>query len=98
MIKEEISDIFYYENPKALLANGFEDAFIGIAHISNHGLACYDYEKCIWILEHRDKKTREEAETFIQNTYRGKNAPIFVTLNEKQLDCPDECGMFRNFS
>ena len=96
MIKEEISDIFYYENPKALLANGFEDAFIGIAHISN-GLACYDYEKCIWILEHRDKKTREEAEMFL-TTYVGENAPIFITLNEPPLSYNLSGGMFRNFS
>ncbi|HET6886625.1 MAG TPA: hypothetical protein VFH87_01755 [Candidatus Udaeobacter sp.] len=68
-------------NEDALLADGFEEAIIGIAErCSQPPLVVYDAEKCIEILE-RDM-TRDEAEEFFSfNTlgaWCGEHTPLFL--------------------
>jgi len=84
-IKEWISEY----NPEALLADGFEDAIIGLGgqHGSNT-VVIYDREKCIEILakEFSEDPTCEDpyleaADCFGYNTecaYVGENTPIFM--------------------
>jgi len=69
-----------------LLADGFEEAFMGLA--SRFGfdqpVAAYDYEKCIDILVTRDGMDREEAEEYfgfnVIGAWVGELTPIFITL------------------
>ena len=72
MTKNDIREMFQDENPEALLADGFEDAFIGIARIFTRALACYDYEACINVLVLRDKMTYEEAVEYFDFNVQGR--------------------------
>ena len=84
-IKERISEW----NPEALLADGFEDAIIGIGN--QHGsnpVVIYDRDKCIEILAEKfyiegdcEDPYSEAADYFGYNTecaYVGENTPIFM--------------------
>lgn len=72
-------------NPDALLAIGFEEAYIGFTD-NNHSpnVAIYDTEKCIKILMKRDGMNyRDAVEYFDYNVlgaYVGENGPVFATL------------------
>jgi hypothetical protein len=65
-----------------LLADGFEDAFIGIGVQFNKRFTIYDRKLCIKILMKRDKMTHEEAEEFFQfnveGSYVGESTPCFI--------------------
>jgi len=65
-----------------LLADGFEDAFIGISRTFNTHTALYDYDKCVGILMKRDKMEWEEAEEYMHynvlGAYVGENTPTFL--------------------
>jgi hypothetical protein len=66
-----------------LLADGFEDAFIGVAERSSqHPLAVYDAGKCIEILVERDGMSYEEAEEFfsfnVTGAWAGEYTPLFL--------------------
>jgi hypothetical protein len=70
-------------NPDALMADGFEEAIIGVGErCSQMGLVVYDAEKCLEILQERDGMDYEEAyEYFSFNTlgsWVGDNTPLFV--------------------
>jgi len=73
MTKDDIREFFQDENPDALLADGFENAFIGIARIFTRALACYDYQRCIDILVLRDKMTHEEAVEYFSLKDKARN-------------------------
>ena len=79
MDRDKLAEI----NPEMLLADGLEDAFIGVTTNHHHSqVAVYSHEKCIKILVDRDGMSEEEAEEFFQfNTlgaYVGKHGPLFV--------------------
>jgi len=66
-----------------LLADGFEKAFIGIAHRAcQEDVVAYDYDKCIAILCERDGMEYDEAvEFFWFNTlgaWVGDKTPVFI--------------------
>jgi hypothetical protein len=84
-MKEWISE----HNPDALLADGFEDAIIGIG--GQHGgnkVVIYDRDRCIEILADQYAKDKDcedpyldAIEYFSYNTecaYVGENTPIFM--------------------
>ena len=76
---DEISEI----NPEAMLADGFDDAIMGMCmQFGAEPLVAYDYEKCIEILIERDNMGRIEAIDFIQfnviGAYVGLNTPVFI--------------------
>ena len=68
-----------------LLADGFNEAFVGTAHRSgmDQPVAAYDREKCIEILM-RDGGTRNDAEEFFEynvaGAWVGEQTPIFIEL------------------
>tara|TARA_R110002110_G_scaffold369950_1_gene579951 strand:- start:37 stop:258 length:222 start_codon:yes stop_codon:yes gene_type:complete len=68
----------------ALLADGFEDAFIGFGTRFTYDVAVYDYNKCIEILA--KEMSQEDAEEYFEfNTrgaYVGENTPVFVTVED----------------
>jgi len=84
MTREEILEQLKFENDRALFADGFEDALIGIARQFSKSLALYDKDKCIQILMERDGMTQEDAEAFFsfntQGAWVGENTPVFAEL------------------
>ena len=69
-------------NPEALLADGFESAYIGyVANHHNKAVAVYDYMLCVMELM-LDGTTREEAEEYMEfnvlGAYVGEDGPLFV--------------------
>ena len=65
-----------------LLADGFEDAFIGVGYQFNKTIAVYDKAKCHTILMQRDGMTLEEAVEFLEyncvGAYQGPQTPVFM--------------------
>ena len=63
-----------------LLADGFEEAYIGVGRQFNKEIAVYDYEKCIDILS-KDMSPQEAMEYFefnVVGAYVGEETPIFL--------------------
>ncbi len=81
---ESIVDRLKQANEEALLADGFEDALIGIAEIFTRSVALYDKRKCIEILMLRDSMSYDEAVEFfefnVQGGWHGPNTPAFADL------------------
>lgn len=76
-------DLLEDENPDALLLDGFEDAFIGIARrCGQPALAVYDRDRCLDLLVRRDGMSYEEAEEFfefnVQGAWVGEHTPIIL--------------------
>jgi hypothetical protein len=72
-------------NPNALLADGFEDAFVGYTLNYHHAhVAVYDYDECVQILVDRDGLDEDEAEEHmafnVLCAYVGDNGPLFVAM------------------
>jgi len=80
---ESIREILAEQNEDALLADGYEDALIGVANsFGIEARAAYDYETVIGIMIKRDRMTREDAEEHFSFNVIGSgvpHAPIFVT-------------------
>jgi len=74
---EEILE--FYEGDELLVADGFDDAVIGICHQSQRLI--YLYSKCLDILINRDDMSIEEADEFmgfnVVSAYMGDNTPIW---------------------
>jgi hypothetical protein len=68
------------EDEPIILADGFESAFIGVAHQFTTAFAVYDRKKRIEIL--MKDMTSEEAEEYfefnVQGAYVGENTPAFL--------------------
>ena len=74
-------------NKEAVIAEGFEDAYIGHARrAKTPTIAVYDYELCIDILMDDQDWDREEAVRFMENsvceTWLGEATPTFVFVRE----------------
>jgi hypothetical protein len=69
-----------------LLADGLEEAFIGICQQFNTYFAVYDRQKCIEIFMTRDGMSEDEAEEFFEfnvvGAYVGPQTPAFIVANE----------------
>lgn len=85
MTKEELTKIveeMLGEDENILLADGFEDAFIGVGRQFNTPFAIYDRGFCIDIL--MEDMSNEEAEEFfeynVQGAYAGESTPVFVEM------------------
>ena len=68
-----------------LLADGFEDAIIGISErFGRDPIVAYDREKCIQVLIDRDGMTYQEAEEYFNfnviGGWAGDGTPEFITL------------------
>ena len=72
------------ETTGVLLADGFEEALIGIGNQCHTPLAVYDIDKCFEILRSRDGMSEEEAvEVFsynVQGAYVGESTPVFIEV------------------
>lgn len=79
----------------ALLADGFEDAFIGVGQICGEPpVAVYNREKCVEVLMARDGMDYEEAVEYLEfNTfgaYVGPQTPMFITLMSFDVEDDDD--------
>jgi hypothetical protein len=77
--REAIAEI----DPDVLLADGWDDAFLGITANHHHETcAVYDYDKIIEIMVVRDGMSHEDADEFAQfnivGAYVGERTPIYV--------------------
>ena len=82
--REDVANHIGTINEEALLADGFEAAYVGWAErCSKPALAVYDYEKCVRVLVERDGMSDEEAREFIEfnvtGAWCGENTPLFMT-------------------
>jgi hypothetical protein len=78
-LDEWVDEVFPEE--EILMADGLEDAFIGVAMQFNKPIAIFDYDKCLTILQ-KDGITYHEAEEYMQfnvvGAYVGENTPAFL--------------------
>tara|TARA_R110001592_G_scaffold82565_2_gene244456 strand:+ start:111 stop:368 length:258 start_codon:yes stop_codon:yes gene_type:complete len=74
-----------YPDMEILLADGFDDAFIGIGQQFSKFMAVYDKLKCIEILSDQGM-SEEEAEEYmdynVTGAYMGENTPVFIERME----------------
>jgi phage tail sheath protein FI len=67
---------------EVLLADGFDDALVGVAEVFTKHLAVYDRAACLRILQQRDGMTEEEAEEYfgfnVTGAYVGDLTPAFL--------------------
>jgi hypothetical protein len=81
-LKEHIDEWVAERHPEQdiLLADGFEEAFIGVAYQFDKPMAVFDRERCISILS--KTMSPEEAEEYFQfnveGAYVGPNTPAFL--------------------
>lgn len=71
-----------------LVADGFEDALVGVGWRVNTPIAIYDREKAIWIMAGRDGFNEQDAEEYIsfnvEGAYVGEGTPIFVMFGDAE--------------
>lgn len=69
------------EDEPIMLADGFEEAFVGIARQAGKPIAVYHRDKCIKILI-RQGMTEDEAEEFfsfnVESAYCGEQTPAYL--------------------
>ena len=80
---EELLENCLHDDENVLLADGFEDAIMGIGRqFVGEPIAVYDRTKCIEILVERDGMDWEEAQEYfsfnVEGAYVGKQTPMFV--------------------
>ena len=83
MDKERINTFVWERGHSVMLADGFEDAFLGLVESKGSvPKACYDRAKCINILEERDGMPYLEAVEFLDfnvtDAYVGESTPAFL--------------------
>lgn len=78
-IDEWVSKAF--PEDEILMADGFEDAFLGVAMQFNKPISIFDYDNCLTILQ-KDGMSYIEAEEYMQfnvvGAYVGENTPAFL--------------------
>jgi hypothetical protein len=83
MTREQLLTHLEDSEEEILLADGFEDAYMGIGRqFTNPPFAVYDRVKCIEILIDRDGMSEEEADEYFQynveGAWVGDNTPVFI--------------------
>ena len=83
MNREEIDRHLHNIGEKALLMDGFDEAFIGFSQRLNEPmLAVYKWQRMVQILKNRDKMSYEEAVEYIEynciGAWIGEQTPIIV--------------------
>jgi hypothetical protein len=87
---KETKELLIEANEEALLADGLEDALVGIANrFGMPPVAAYDRDKCIEIFMKRDGMDHEGAEEHFEfnviGAWMGECTPVFVTLTPEQV-------------
>ena len=85
-----------------LLADGFEEAFMGVAQSKgSKPRACYDSGKCIKVLmeDGNDMTAREAVEYFefnVIDAYVGESTPAFIHSFQPDWDCVNNIKKGKN--
>jgi len=84
MTKDELMALLAEMDDEIILADGFEDAFVGIAErCSSLRVAVYDYARAVEVLMKRDGSTHEDAVEYLDfnvlGAYVGEQTPWFIT-------------------
>jgi len=77
-----------YPDQELLLADGFEEAFIGVATQFDKPMAVFDRQKCIQILM-RDMSEEEAYEYFsfnVEGAYVGETTPAFIEFFKPEVE------------
>jgi hypothetical protein len=81
---QEILDEIAMLDEEILLADGFNDALVGVVDINHVPVALYDRDRCLDVLVKRDAMTHEEAEEYfdfnVAGAYVGARTPLFATI------------------
>ena len=90
MLVKDIADfIELYGMPGVLLADGLDEAFLGVSCGFGPSKAVYDWDKCVDIFMKRDEMTREEAEEYmnfnVTGAYVGEQTPEFIHIFSRNL-------------
>jgi hypothetical protein len=84
MNNDDIKKMIAWIDEEILLADGFDDAIIGYAHLQSKAVAVYDSSRCIKILMDRDGMDLQDAIEFFEynviGAYVGEHTPIFVNI------------------
>ena len=84
-ITDYLEEHYPHDLDKILLADGFEDAFIGVAEsFGTAPKACYNYDACIDILMKDDMDYGEALEYLefnVTQAYVGERTPAFIKLD-----------------
>jgi len=95
MTRDEINEWLIETCPDEgfLLADGFEDAFIGVvAGMQREPVACYDRARCIAVLMTRDGMTEDDAEEFfafnVEGAWMGAQTPVFLVAFPASVKVP----------
>ena len=78
-----LEEHYNHDLDKILLADGFEEAFMGIVEsFGTAPKACYNLEQCLDILMARDNMTYDEAVEYLEfnvtQAYVGEHTPAFL--------------------
>ena len=81
---QDAIDLCLSDEEELLLADGFEDAFIGIARQFNKPFAVYDRSKCIQslLMDMTLEDAEEHFQYNVEGAYVGEGTPAFITLAE----------------
>lgn len=75
---EEIAELY----PELIVADGFDDAILGVISVSNTFHILYDSDKCVEILVEDHSMSMEEAHEYLDfnvfSAYVGENTPAFT--------------------
>lgn len=72
-----------YPDQEILIANGFEEAFLGVAVQFNNHIPIFSKAKCIDILISQGMSYDEAEEFFefnVQSAWHGSNTPAFIDM------------------
>ena len=88
----EMEEMISRMNPKALLADGLDDPFVGMIERANGpSVACYDRGRIIEILQGDGDMSFAEAQEYfdfnILGAYVGDNTPVFLTSFDDVCPC-----------
>jgi hypothetical protein len=84
--KEQIEQIIEELAPEAMIADGYDNAIVGIADVCDKSgtrtVVAYDKQKILKILQERDGMELEEAAEFfdynVLGSYVGEGTPIYI--------------------
>ena len=90
-ITNYLEEHYPYDLDKILLADGFEDAFIGVVEsFGTAPKACYDLAQCLDVLMVRDNMTYDEAVEYLEfnvtQAYVGENTPAFINVMSHSVE------------
>jgi hypothetical protein len=80
-----IRDLISEWNEEALMADGFDEAILGISQrVGMEDVVAYDRDKCISVLMDRDGMSWEDAVEYFEfnvaGAYLGENTPVFISM------------------